>query len=80
MSCAPCAYPPAGTYTAVLVNYDQVDGAAYDDWGNGEVTFQSPLPRTETGVKEAWTLTCERPDGTSGSFQVRVLDRRSPAF
>ena len=67
--------PPAGTYTAVIVNYDQVDGQAYDDWGNGSVTFQSPRPRTETGVTEAWTLTCERPDGTSGSPREVVVDR-----
>ena len=43
--------PPAGTYTAVIVNYDQVDGAAYDDWSNGSVTFQSPKPRVENPVR-----------------------------
>ena len=47
--------PPAGRYTAVIVNYDQIDGQPYDDWGNGRVDFESPRPRTETGVKEAWT-------------------------
>ncbi len=67
--------PPAGTYTAVIVNYDQVDGQAYDDWSNGSVTFQSPRPRTETGIKEAWTLTCERPDGTSGTPIEVIVDR-----
>jgi len=30
-----------GTYTAVIVNYDQVDGQAFDDWGNGRVDFVS---------------------------------------
>ena len=55
--------PPAGRYTAVIVNYDQIDGQPYDDWGNGRVDFESPRPRTETGVKEAWTITCRRPDG-----------------
>ncbi len=67
--------PPPGTYTAVIVNYDQVDGQAYDDWGNGSVTFRSPLPRTETGVKEAWTLTCQTPGGAAGSPVEVVVDR-----
>ena len=67
--------PPAGTYTAVIVNYDQVDGQAFDDWGNGGVTFQSPLPRTETGIQETWTLTCERPNGTFGSPIEVFVDR-----
>jgi murein tripeptide amidase MpaA len=67
--------PPAGTYTAVIVNYDQVDGATFDDWGNGSVTFQSPRPLTETGIKEAWTLTCERPNGTSGTPIEVIIDR-----
>ena len=67
--------PPPGTYTAVIVNYDQVDGQPYDDWGNGRVDFESPRPRVETGVKEAWTLTCKRPDGKSGASQEVVVDR-----
>lgn len=67
--------PPPGTYTAVIVNYDQVDGAAYDDWGNGRVEFASPRPRTETGVKEAWMLTCERPDGQATTPQEVIVDR-----
>jgi murein tripeptide amidase MpaA len=67
--------PPAGTYTAVIVNYDQIDGAAYDDWSSGSVTFQSPKPRLETGIKEPWILTCKRPDGTSGTPQEVVVDR-----
>ncbi len=67
--------PPPGTYTAVIVNYDQVDGQPYDDWGNGSVSFQSPRPRTETGVEEAWTLTCTRPDGQSGTPIEVVVDR-----
>ncbi len=67
--------PPEGDYTAVLVNYDQVDGAAYDDWGNGSVAFASPRPRTENPEKEAWTFTCVRPDGQSGTPQQVVVDR-----
>ena len=69
------ADPPPGTYTAVIVNYDQIDGQPYDDWGNGRVEFDSPRPRTETGVKEAWTLTCERPDGQGTTPQEVIVDR-----
>jgi hypothetical protein len=67
--------PPAGRYTAVIVNYDQVDGAAYDDWSNGRVDFESPRPRVETGVKEAWSMTCTRPDGKATSPVNVVVDR-----
>jgi hypothetical protein len=67
--------PPAGTYTAVIVNYDQIDGAAYDDWANGGVTFQSPRPRVENATKEAWTLTCEPPNGPSGAPIAVIVDR-----
>ena len=67
--------PPAGRYTAVVVNYDQVDGQPYDDWGNGRVDFDSPRPRTETGVKEAWTMTCRRPDGKATSPLEVIVDR-----
>ncbi|WP_158891068.1 M14 family metallopeptidase [Amycolatopsis anabasis] len=49
--------PPAGDYTAVIVNYDQVDPARPDDWTAGRVEFASPLPTTY-GPKEAYTLTC----------------------
>ncbi|MFW6869425.1 M14 family metallopeptidase [Nocardioides sp. CPCC 206347] len=67
--------PPPGTYTAVVVNFDQVDGQAFDDWGNGGVTFQSPRPRVENPVKEAWTLTCKRPNGTLASPIEVIVDR-----
>lgn len=67
--------PQPGTYTAVIVNYDQIDGQPYDDWGNGSVTFQSPRPRVENPVKEAWTLTCERPNGTLASPIEVIVDR-----
>ncbi|MEV4316588.1 M14 family zinc carboxypeptidase [Actinocrispum sp. NPDC049592] len=49
--------PPPGNYTAVMVNYDQVDPANPDDWFGGRVEFSSPLP-TVYGPKEAYTLTC----------------------
>ena len=67
--------PPAGRYTAVIVNYDQVDGQPYDDWGNGRVDFESPRPRTENPVKEAWTFTCRRPGGAEGAPQSVIVDR-----
>jgi hypothetical protein len=50
------ADPPAGTYVARIINYDQV-GKGADDW-HGEVRFSSPLPADITGIKEAWTFTC----------------------
>jgi hypothetical protein len=49
--------PPPGEYTAVMVNYDQVDPANPDDWSAGRVEFASPVPPTY-GPKEAYTLTC----------------------
>ncbi|MFB9297786.1 M14 family zinc carboxypeptidase [Kibdelosporangium philippinense] len=49
--------PPPGNYTAVMVNYDQVDPANPDDWGNGRIEFASPIPPTY-GTREAYTLTC----------------------
>jgi murein tripeptide amidase MpaA len=67
--------PPAGRYTAVIVNYDQIDGQPYDDWSGGRVDFESPRPRTENPVKEAWTFTCRRPDGQSGTPLQVVVDR-----
>ncbi|HET8948905.1 MAG TPA: hypothetical protein VFN44_00295, partial [Solirubrobacteraceae bacterium] len=67
--------PPAGRYTAVIVNYDQIDGQPYDDWGNGRVDFDSPRPRTETGIKEAWRMTCRRPDGKATTPLDVIVDR-----
>jgi hypothetical protein len=67
--------PVPGNYTAVLVNYA---GGAADDWGNGSVTFSSPKPATE-GHKEAWTLTCEKPDGTVAAVHRVVVDRGETA-
>jgi hypothetical protein len=66
--------PPAGTYRAVIVNYDQVDGQPYDDWSNGNVAFQSPLPTT-FGPKEAWKLTCRSPDGKVKGQRDVIVDR-----
>ena len=66
--------PPPGQYTAHVVNWDQVDGAPFDDWSNGSVTFASPtLP--VAGVKEAWTLTCEDEEGRQRATRNLVIDR-----
>ncbi len=70
--------PLPGNYKAILVNYDQVEGQPYDDWSGGSVTFASPLPPT-AGVKEAWTLTCERPDGSIASVRQVIVDRGQTA-
>jgi hypothetical protein len=61
--------PPAGEYTAVMVNFEK---GADSDWTAGGATFANPLPST-FGPKETWTLTCERADGTvRGTRQVYV--------
>jgi hypothetical protein len=70
--------PPPGQYTAVVVNYDQVMNTP-DDWFDGQVTFRSPTPRIQTGIKESWTLTCRDSRGNvQGSTQV-VVDRGAVA-
>ena len=66
--------PPPGTYHAIIVNFDQIDGAPVDDWTNGAVTFASPKPAVP-GVKEAWTLTCERPNGSIAAVKSIIVDR-----
>lgn len=64
--------PVPGTYTVEAVNYE--GGSATDDW-TGEVTFQSPEPATYTGLKEAWTLTCENQRGKVIATREVVVDR-----
>ncbi|QFZ18348.1 M14 family zinc carboxypeptidase [Saccharothrix syringae] len=66
--------PPAGQYTAVLVNYDQVDPANPDDWAAGRVEFSSPVPPTY-GVKEAYTLTCTDRQGRLVGLTDVFVDR-----
>ena len=66
--------PPAGTYKAVIVNYDQVNGQPYDDWSNGNVAFENPKPST-FGEKEAWKLTCTSPDGKVKGERDVIVDR-----
>jgi len=67
-------FPEPGEYTVRVFNYDQVDGAPVDDWSNGRVTFGPPTPPVP-GVKESWTLTCERPDGAPTAPQQVEVDR-----
>jgi hypothetical protein len=66
--------PPPGQYKAVVVNYDQVMNTP-DDWFGGKVTFRSPDPRVETGVKEAWTLTCTDSRGRLQASRQVIVDR-----
>jgi Zinc carboxypeptidase len=66
--------PPPGDYTAHMVNYDQVQSPP-DDWFNGNVTFRSPTPRDETGVKESWTLSCTGSDGKLKATRQVIVDR-----
>ena len=61
--------PAPGTYTAVIVNYDQVS-RQLDDW-RGEVRFASPTPST-FGPKETWTFRCETPTGATATRLVTV--------
>ncbi len=70
--------PPPGQYKAVVVNYDQVMNTP-DDWFGGKVTFRSPDPRVETGMKEAWTLTCSDARGRLQSSRQVVVDRGAVA-
>lgn len=60
--------PPPGTYTAVVVNDDQVD-RRLDDW-RGEVLFASPNPTTYA-PRRAGTFRCETPSGTRAERAAR---------
>ena len=67
-------FPEPGQYTVRVFNYDQIDGAPVDDWTNGRITFGPPTPPV-AGVKESWTLTCQRPDGAATRSQQVEVDR-----
>lgn len=66
--------PPPGNYTAVLVNFDQVDPATPDDWTNLRVEFASPTPIVY-GPKEAYTLTCSDRRGRLVGLADVFVDR-----
>ena len=64
--------PPPGNYTVHVINYDQVSSTP-DDWTGGKVSFVSPTPKRETGIKESWTLSClDANGGVKASRQVTV--------
>lgn len=62
--------PAPGQYTAVVL--DPGTGLL-SDWQGG-VTFAAPQPPLR-GVREAWTLTCETPDGRVLGTRRVVVDR-----
>ncbi|WP_436502246.1 M14 family zinc carboxypeptidase [Actinokineospora sp. HUAS TT18] len=66
--------PPAGDYTAVMVNYSQADPSTPDDWSNLKVDFLSPLPTTY-GPKEPYTLTCSDKRGRLVGLAEIYVDR-----
>ncbi|HUR73939.1 MAG TPA: M14 family zinc carboxypeptidase, partial [Sporichthya sp.] len=62
--------PAPGQYTALVLDHGT---GLLSDWQGG-VTFATP-PRPLRGVREAWTLTCETPDGRVLSERRVVVDR-----
>ncbi|MFC5287814.1 M14 family zinc carboxypeptidase [Actinokineospora guangxiensis] len=66
--------PPAGDYRAVMVNYEQADPAAPDDWSGLRVDFASPLPPIY-GPKEPYTLTCSDKRGRLVGIAEVFVDR-----
>ncbi len=66
--------PPPGQYKLHAVNYNQVMHTP-DDWFDGHVSFRSPTPRIETGVKESWTLTCTDAAGRLQATRQVIVDR-----
>ncbi|GAA4415233.1 M14 family zinc carboxypeptidase [Actinokineospora soli] len=66
--------PPAGDYRAVMVNYEQADPAATDDWSDLRVDFASPLPPIY-GPKEPYTLTCSDKRGRLVGIAEVFVDR-----
>jgi murein tripeptide amidase MpaA len=64
------------TYVARVVNF-----AAVTPW-TGKVTFENPKP-AEPGSEEAWTASCERPDGTvvaSGTVSIKRGEVAGPGI
>lgn len=62
--------PAPGAYTAVLLD---MGAGVLSDWQGG-VTFAGP-PGPLPGMREAWTLTCETPDGRVLGTRRVVVDR-----
>ena len=66
--------PPPGEYRLHVVNYDQVMHTP-DDWFDAHVSFRSPSPRVESGIKESWTLTCTDSHGRVQATRQVIVDR-----
>lgn len=64
--------PQPGTYTIVADNY--AGGDAAHDW-TGSVTFESPDPPIDTGVKESWLVSCTDRQGRVLGTREVVVDR-----
>jgi hypothetical protein len=64
--------PKPGTYTLEANNY--AGGSAEHDW-TGTVSFESPVPPSPTGTKEAWLLTCADKQGNVVATREVVVDR-----
>jgi hypothetical protein len=64
--------PVPGKYTVEVNNY--AGGTAAGDW-TGQVTFEQPKAPYQTGVKEAWMLSCRTSRGRLISTQSVVVDR-----
>lgn len=69
--------PQPGTYTLEANNY--AGGTAAVDW-TGTVTFESPDPPIETGVKEAYLLSCTDKRGNLVATQEVVVDRGETVY
>jgi hypothetical protein len=63
--------PPAGEYTAVVVDFT---GGAASDWTGGAVTFASPQP-TVRGPKESWMFSCADRGGRVRAVRQVIVDR-----
>ena len=63
--------PPAGKYTAYMTNWS----GGTSDWTSAGVTFANPLPELRTGIKEAWQLTCTKPNGDVQSTRAVIVER-----
>lgn len=64
--------PAPGTYTLVADNY--AGGDAAHDW-TGEVTFEGPEPPVDTGIEEAWLVSCTTRGGKVFGTREVVVDR-----
>ncbi|HEX2705564.1 MAG TPA: hypothetical protein VHM65_07375 [Candidatus Lustribacter sp.] len=64
--------PVPGTYTVIVENY--AGGSAATDW-TGSVDFAQPTPAYDSGVREAWTLTCRNATGRVLGTQLVIVGR-----